>query len=175
MKAFVTLESLLEYLVFSTETLQHEDDLIAHSKVSKGERPQVQRENNIPQFHASPFNSSTSSFCFLPLAFTTILLYFVLLSCSYYFHINLSLHIWLQVLPASGEVPCGGALPPKVIPGPSPLLHTLIRCLIKVFLQLDLFCPYSSTCHPEEEEKIILPLLRFKTNDPSSSTIQLLN
>ena len=37
MKAFVTLESLLEYLVFSTETLQHEDDLIAHSKVSKGE------------------------------------------------------------------------------------------------------------------------------------------
>ena len=36
MKAFVTLESLLEYLVFSTETLQHEDDLIAHSKVGKG-------------------------------------------------------------------------------------------------------------------------------------------
>jgi len=33
MKAFITLESLLEYFVFSTETLQHEDDLIAHSKV----------------------------------------------------------------------------------------------------------------------------------------------
>ena len=56
MKAFITLESLLEYFVFSTETLQHEDDLIAHSKVSK-ERPQVQRENNIPQFQAAaPFN-----------------------------------------------------------------------------------------------------------------------
>lgn len=54
MKAFITLESLLEYFVFSTETLQHEDDLIAHSKVSK-ERPQVQRENNIPQFQASTF------------------------------------------------------------------------------------------------------------------------
>ena len=59
MKAFITLESLLEYFVFSTETLQHEDDLIAHSKVSK-ERPQVQRENNIPQFQAPP--SSSSSF-----------------------------------------------------------------------------------------------------------------
>ena len=132
MKAFVTLESLLEYLVFSTETLQHEDDLIAHSKVGKRKGLKFKGKIISHSFTHRPFNSSTSSFCFLPLAFTTILLYFVLLSCSYYFHINLSLHIWLQVLPASGEVPCGGALPPKVIPGPSPLLHTLIRCLIKV-------------------------------------------
>ena len=80
----------------------------------------------------TPFNSSTSSFWFLPFAFTTSPHYLVLFSCSFNFHINLSLHIWLQVFPASGEVPCGGALPPKVIPGPSPLLHTLIRCLIKV-------------------------------------------
>ena len=58
--------------------------------------------------------------------------------------INLSYQLMLQVFPASGEVPCGGALPPKVIPGPSPLLHTLIRCLIKVFPQPNLFCPYPS-------------------------------
>jgi hypothetical protein len=48
MKAFITLESLLEYFVFSTETLQHEDDLIAHSKVfpAGGEVP---RGGALPQ------------------------------------------------------------------------------------------------------------------------------
>ena len=103
MKAFITLESLLEYFVFSTETLQHEDDLIAHSKVSK-ERPQVQRENNIPQFHASLF-------------FNLIIIFFLQVFPA-----------------GGGEVPCGGALllPLKVIPGPSPTLPLIHSCLIKV-------------------------------------------
>ena len=33
MKAFDNLERLLECFIFSTETPQHDDDLIAHSKV----------------------------------------------------------------------------------------------------------------------------------------------
>ena len=126
MKAFITLESLLEYFVFSTETLQHEDDLIAHSKVSK-ERPQVQRENNIPQFQASPFNFILfSPFSVFTFTFTAI---YHFTSCS----LTRSSSPLLQVFPAGGEVPCGGALPKKVIPAPShPFLLPLIRCLIKV-------------------------------------------
>ena len=74
-----------------------------------------------------------------------------------YIFIKLSLHVYFQVFPASGEVPCGGALPPKVIPGPSPLLHTLIRCLIKV------------------DNIVQQPVILSRTHGPSSSTIQLLN
>ena len=101
MKAFITLESLLEYFVFSTETLQHEDDLIAHSKVSK-DRPQVQRENNIPQFHASLFNF--------------IIIFFLQVFPA-----------GGGEVPYGGAL-----LPPKVIPGPSPTLPLIHSCLIKV-------------------------------------------
>ena len=102
MKAFITLESLLEYFVFSTETLQHEDDLIAHSKVSK-ERPQVQRENNIPQFHAS-------------------LLIFIIIFFLQVFPTGGG------EVPCGGAL----LLPLKVIPGPSATLPLIHSCLIKV-------------------------------------------
>ena len=162
MEAFIALESLLEYFVFSTaDTQQHEDDLIAHSKVSKGEAV-ASKGKYSPKFYATIHPATFTFIIFLFFAFSSHrhlswLYRIVLLSpISYQYH--LILHM-LQVFPASGEVPyggssasacacasgcpsasasggasggpSGGALPSKVIPGPSPLL-TLIHCLIKV-------------------------------------------
>ena len=61
MEAFIALESLLEYFVFSTaDTQQHEDDLIAHSKVSKGEAL-ASKGKYSPKFYAS-IHPATFSF-----------------------------------------------------------------------------------------------------------------
>ena len=63
MEAFIALESLLEYFVFSTaDTQQHEDDLIAHSKVSKGEAL-ASKGKYSPKFYAT-IHPATFSFIF---------------------------------------------------------------------------------------------------------------
>ena len=160
MEAFIALESLLEYFVFSTaDTQQHEDDLIAHSKVSKGEAL-ASKGKCSPKFYASIHPATFSFIIFLFFSSHRHLswLYRIVLLSPISYQYHLILHM-LQVFPASGEVPyggssasacacasgcpsasasggasggpSGGALPSKVIPGPSPLL-TLIHCLIKV-------------------------------------------
>ena len=86
MEAFIALESLLEYFVFSTaDTQQHEDDLIAHSKVSKGEAL-ASKGKYSPKFYASIHPATFTFIIFLFFFYLTVISHgcIVLFFCPQY-------------------------------------------------------------------------------------------